>query len=132
MRQTKIERWGRWAQRAQKALVLGVSVGVLSACDDLLDAEIPHLLTDDAISGPGSAELQVTSAIALFECGISGFGWVALGHEDVMESVAGVANTAHVWRAAPVSGTCDTSSRCCSTANPASWSACWWRCMPAD
>jgi len=108
MRQTNIEQWGR---RAGKALVLGISLGALSACDDLLEVEIPHLLTEDAISGPGSAELQVTSAIALFECGISGFGWVALGHEDVMESVAGVANTAHVWRDDPATGTCDTSSQ---------------------
>jgi hypothetical protein len=90
--------------------VLGLSLGALSACDDLLDIELTHLLTEEAIAAASTAELQVMSAVALFECGSSTFGWVALGHEDVLESLAGVANTAHVWRETPGGGTCDTAS----------------------
>ena len=96
--------WGRWAGQA---LVLGVTVGALAACDDLLEADIPHLLTDDALAGSGTAGTQVASIQALYECGASTFGWVALGHEDVLESVAGVSSTSHVYRTAPVTGTCD-------------------------
>ena len=99
----RCEQLGRWAARA---LVLGVSVGALSACDDLLEAEIPHLLTDAAIEGPETAETQTNSMQALFECGISSFGWVGMGHEDVFESIAGVAGAAHIFDASANTGLC--------------------------
>lgn len=96
-------------KRTFQTLLLGLSVVTLSACDDLLDVELPHLLTDAAIEGSGTAETQVISAMALFECGMSAFGHVAAGHEDVFESIAGVGSTTHRFRATPVGGTCDTS-----------------------
>jgi hypothetical protein len=89
--------------------VLGATVGALTACDDLLEAEIPHLLTDDALAGAGTAGTQIASIQALYECGASSFGWIALGHEDVYESIAGVAGGAHIYRETPLTGTCDTS-----------------------
>jgi hypothetical protein len=89
---------------------LAVSLGALSACDDLLEVELTHLLTEDAIAGASTAELQVMSAVALFECGSSAFAWPMLGNEDVLESIAGVAGGAHVWRVTPGTGTCDTAS----------------------
>jgi len=107
MRQTKMERWGG---RACRALLLGLSLGALSACDDLLEVEIPHLLTDEAIQPAASAELQVMSAMGLYECGMAAFSWVAMGHEDVVESIAGVAGTAHRYRNTPVTGTCGSGS----------------------
>jgi hypothetical protein len=101
--------------------VLGVSVGALGACDSLLEVELPHILTDDAITQVTSAQIQVNSIQALFECGASGFAWMAQGHEDQMESVAGVAGAVHVFRTDPLTGTCDS-----STANYA-----WWDQMMA-
>ncbi|HSH74670.1 MAG TPA: RagB/SusD family nutrient uptake outer membrane protein [Longimicrobiales bacterium] len=109
MRQRKDR--GRWGRGAKRALVLGVVVGALSACDDLLEVDLPHLLTDEAISGAGTAETQVNSAIALYECGMATFAWVALGHEDVFESIAGVAGGAHIFRSTPVAGGCDQNSQ---------------------
>ncbi len=109
MRQTN--RLGGWRKRAAHALTLVASVVALSGCDDLLEVELPHLLTDDAIQGAATAETQVISAMALFECGISTFAWVGLGHEDVFESVAGVAGSAHIFRADPVAGGCDDNSQ---------------------
>jgi hypothetical protein len=88
--------------------VLGVSVGALSACDSLLEVELPHILTDDAISDVTSAQIQVNSIQALFECGMSAFSWIAMGHEDIFESVAGVAGGAHVFTSNPGTGACDT------------------------
>lgn len=104
MRQKMTNSLGR---RAGQALVLGMAVGALTACDGLLEADIPHLLTDEALAGAGTAGTQVASIQGLYECGASTFGWVALGHEDVYESVAGVAGSAHIYRESPVGGTCD-------------------------
>lgn len=84
-------------------------VAALAACDGLLDVESPHLITGDDLADPSNAQAQVYSAIAMFECGYSAFGWVALGHEDVLESVAGVAGTVHVFRSTPFTGVCDAS-----------------------
>ncbi len=92
---------GRWVGAAS-------CVAVLAACDGLLDVESPHLITGDDLQDPANAQSQVYSAVALFECGYSAFGWVALGHEDVLESVAGVAGTVHVFRSTPFTGVCDT------------------------
>ena len=107
MRQINLRSWGR---RGVQALILGVSLGALTACDDLLEVELPHLLTDAAIEGSGTAELQVMSAVALFECGYTAFGLMALGGEDAMESIAGVYGSGHVYDHTPDTGSCDGSS----------------------
>ena len=93
--------------RAALALTLGLSLGALGACDTLLEVELPHLLTDEAIEDQSTAEIQVNSAIALYECGAATFGWVALGHEDVLEAIAGLGATAAVYRDTPSEGECD-------------------------
>ena len=108
MRQTQ-HRGGRGL--TARTLVLGVSLGALSACDSLLEVELPHILTDEAIQDISSAQIQVNSAQALFECGTSSFSWIAMGHEGVFESVAGVAGGAHVFLAQPGTGTCDTTQQ---------------------
>jgi hypothetical protein len=91
-----------------RILAIGASLGTLSACDSLLDVELPHILTDEAIANVSSAQIQINSAQALFECGVSAMSWVALGHEDVFESVAGVA-VVHDFISTPGQGTCDSS-----------------------
>lgn len=94
-------------RRAAHALIVGL---VLGACDSLLEVELPHLLTDAAIESPTTAEVQVNSAIALFECGYSAFAVTALGHEDAMQSIAGVFGGGHGYTVTPADGTCDGSS----------------------
>lgn len=100
---------GRWGRRAANVLALGATVGALSACDDLLDVDLPHVLTDAAIEGAGSAVVQVNSAIALFECGYTAFGMMSLGAEDVAQSIAGVYSGGHVYDDTPDTGNCDGS-----------------------
>lgn len=95
--------------RAVQALFLGVSLGAMSACDSLLEVELPHLLTDAAIEGANTAGTQVNSAIALFECGYTAFGLTALGHEDAMASIAGVYSGGHVYSTLSETGVCDDS-----------------------
>jgi hypothetical protein len=100
----------RAARSVFRALILAVSLGALSACDSLLEVELPHLLTNDAITPVGSAEAQVNSAIALFECGYSEFATMTLGPEDAMQSIAGVGGGTHGYDHTPNTGACDTSS----------------------
>ncbi|HUF76638.1 MAG TPA: RagB/SusD family nutrient uptake outer membrane protein [Longimicrobiales bacterium] len=99
-------RFERWAGRAARVLGLGLALGTLSACDDLLEVELPHLLTDAALESAATAETQVESAVALFECGYNVLGTTALGHEDAMQSIAGVYGGGHVYDATPNTGTC--------------------------
>jgi len=101
----------RRGRRAALGLSLGLSLGALSACDSLLEVELPHLLTEAALEGPETAETQVNSIIALFECGSSAFGMVSLGHEDVIESIAGVGSSNSRYRNTPdTGGQCDDGS----------------------
>jgi hypothetical protein len=106
---------GRGRRAAAGILVL--SLGILTACDGLLDADLPHILTDAAVQGPTTAETQVNSAIALFECGYTAFGLTALGHEDVLESIAGAAQQ-HQYDQTPNVGNCDSSSANTSWIDP--------------
>jgi hypothetical protein len=99
----------QWGKRASNVLATGLAVVGLSACDSLLEVDLPHLLTDDAIAGIGTAELQVNSAIALFECGYTGFGAGAVGHDDTMTGVAGVGGGDNVFTSSTSSGGCDGS-----------------------
>ena len=108
MTMQKTMRVARWGRRAALALI-AVSIGTLSACDDLLDVSLPHLLTDEALGPEGTAETQVNSAIALFECGYTAFGLTALGAENTMQSIAGVYSGGHIYDDTPDTGTCDTS-----------------------
>ena len=39
----------RKRSRAALGLTLGLTIGALSACESLLEVELPHLLTDDAL-----------------------------------------------------------------------------------
>ena len=93
-----------------RALFLGVSLAALSACDDLLEVELPHLLTNDAIADVGSVDTQINSAISLFECGYSEFATMTLGPEDAMQSIAGVGGGTHGYDHTPNTGECDSSS----------------------
>lgn len=91
-------------------LIAGAFAVMLGACDSLLEVELPHLLTNDAIAGAGSAETQINSAIALFECGYSEFTTMSLGPEDAMQSIAGVGGGTHGYDHTPNTGECDSSS----------------------
>lgn len=106
-------------KRGAFSFLVLASVASMAACDGLLDAELPHLLTDAAVEGPSTAETQVNSIIALFECGYTAFGLTALGAEDVMESIAGAAQQ-HSYDHTPNTGTCDSSS-----ANTSWWDGVW-------
>lgn len=96
--------------RIGRLVTLVAAAGLVGACDGLLDVDLPAQLTDDALANPSSAETQVNSAIAIFECGYSAMVWRHLGNEDVFESIAGVASGAHVYAGIAPDGDCDSDS----------------------
>ena len=99
-------------KRGGTGLALGLMLGLsASGCDSLLEVDLPHLLTDAAIEAESTAEVQVNSAIALFECGYTAMGLMALGHEDVAESEAGVFGGGHIFDASANTGDCDSSTQ---------------------
>jgi hypothetical protein len=73
--------------RAALVLALGVA---LSACDSLLQVELPGQVTEDATFVPSQAALLVSSAIADVECALSDFtAFEVAGYEDVATRTVG-------------------------------------------
>ena len=66
--------WGR-------ALALLLGVGVLSACGDLLDVDLPAELTDQALEDPAGAETQMVTLVTHYEDGFDEFADEVLGRE---------------------------------------------------
>ena len=104
--------WTSWGRRSAAVLMLGLSVGALSACDSLLEVDLPAQLTNEALTDPAGAETQINSVISLFECAYSAYSWQIMGNEDVMETIAGVASGSHQYYASAgnFQGDCDSDS----------------------
>jgi hypothetical protein len=88
-----------------------VCVAALAGCDGLLDVDVPDTITGEDLAAAANADLQVRSAIALFECGYSAFSWVALGHEGVLEPWTGLTSGTLVFTPTPLTGECDTTQQ---------------------
>jgi hypothetical protein len=71
----QMKRWGRLA------VVLGFAFGA-SACDKLLEVELPAQLGDDALDDPSGAEAVVGSMIEHYEQAVDLMVWQLHGHED--------------------------------------------------
>ncbi len=84
----------RYVRREGRRLVLSALLmaasGSLSACDGLLDVEVPGDMTEAELFNPEMAETMVVSAIADFECGFSNYTVAAFGFEDGGLSVGGL------------------------------------------
>jgi len=61
-------------RRAAGALTMVLAIAGLSACDSLLEVDLPGDLTREGLDNPRNASLLVTSTIANFECGMA--DWV--------------------------------------------------------
>ena len=71
--------------------VMAVALCVAAtACDGLLDVELPGQVTEDGTFVPQQARLLVNSAIADIECAISDFtAFEAAGYEDATTRTVG-------------------------------------------
>ena len=72
-----------------RGLALFLALGGLIACNELLEVDLPASVLESTLEAPESAELQVFSAVAFFECAYSELGYQALGHEDLWERLTG-------------------------------------------
>ena len=69
-------------RRASVALILGLSLGILSGCEDVLSVNLPASLTDEALASPSAASTLVTSFITHFENQYNEHVWETFGRED--------------------------------------------------
>ena len=106
----RVKRFRNASRRAAVGTALCLGLVTLSACETLLDVDLPHILTDQALESETTAETQVNSAIALFECGYSALAWVSMGHEDILEAISGLGESAAVYRDTPSTGGCDSNA----------------------
>jgi hypothetical protein len=65
-----------------KIMLLGLSLAAFTACDGVLDVELPAQLTDDALADPKGAQIQVNTFINWFEEAFDQHVYNHLGRED--------------------------------------------------
>src|SRR5262245_44255810 len=65
-----------------KILLLGLSLAAFTACEGVLDVELPSQLTDDALSDPKGAQVQVNTFINWYEEAFDQHVYNHLGRED--------------------------------------------------
>ncbi len=80
-----------WRTRACVVVTLGLSLGALSACDSLLEVDLPAQLGTSALEDPAGADTQLNSIITHFEGGYQLMVWDLFGHEDGGEIFSNVA-----------------------------------------
>ena len=61
-----------WGRRTRIVLTLGLSLGALTGCEELLDVELPAQLGDEAVEDPAGATTLVNTVIGHFE---GGYNW---------------------------------------------------------
>ena len=72
-----------------RPVTLGLFLGVLGGCNDILAVDLPSELTDEALNDPAGAATQLNSAILSFESASNEFTWTLHGREDGGEIVIG-------------------------------------------
>ncbi len=85
MKSSRQRQRARSFERGALALLLVMSVGGLSACSGLLDADLPSQLTDGALTDPSGAETQANTIITHFESAYDIHTYRTLGREDAGE-----------------------------------------------
>lgn len=97
-------------------LLLGAFIGVgASACDGLLDVELPTRVPAESLDDPGMADVLVSSAIADFECGFANY-IVATGMltDELWDSTGWIAITTWNQRRIPATHGALNSNSCTS------------------
>ena len=79
---------GTWVR---KGVTLALSLGAISACDNLLEVDLPAQLGTSALEDPAGADTQLNTVITHFENGYQLLVWDLFGHEDGGEIFSNVA-----------------------------------------
>ena len=95
-----------WRTATIAALVVGVT-----ACESMLDVELPGNLTEEDLYQPESAEILVSSFIADFECAFSMYAATMSGAEDATWKTSGYFTVSTEYQTQrPAGGACTTNS----------------------
>lgn len=95
-------------QRQLKVGALICAAAVTTACDKVLEVDLPSAVTADALNDPSTAALQVNSVLGAVECGYSALVVWASGLEDNFQRVAGSGPGFTQYGDTPSGGECDT------------------------
>ena len=98
---------GSFRRAVRVGLIVALPLGALTACDSLLEVELPAEFTEDVLTDPAGVDAQVSAVIGLFECGSSTFNFVAAGMEDVWEPLVGTIQSVAFYSPRPSTGGCD-------------------------
>ncbi|MGD2046266.1 MAG: hypothetical protein PVJ80_16060 [Gemmatimonadota bacterium] len=102
---------GPLAHGMRRAALLAATVVGLSACDSLLEVELPGNLTEDDLYQPQSAEILINSAIADFECSFSMYTATMSGAEDATWKTSGYFTVSTEYQTTrPGGGSCTENS----------------------
>jgi hypothetical protein len=94
-------------RRQARTAALLCAVAATSACDTLLEVDLPSAITSDALDDPNTAALQVNSIIGAVECAYSALVVHASGAEDNFQRVAGSGPAFSQYIDTPSGGDCD-------------------------
>ena len=99
---------GSFRRAVRVGLIVASPIGALTACDSLLEVDLPASLTEDVLLDPTGVDSQISAVIGLFECGYSTFVWVASGREEVWEPLNGIIQTTARYGTRGNTGGCDS------------------------
>ncbi len=91
-------------------IALAMAVGSLSACEGVLEVELPGEIDGASVFQPAQASILVASAIGDMECGISDFiAGQGGGGDDALVRITGWWGQAHEYATTTTTGNCHTS-----------------------
>ena len=102
---------GSFRRAVRVGLIVALPIGALTACDSLLEVDLPAQLTEDVLVDPAGVDAQVSAVIGLFECGYSTFTYVSAGMEDIWEPLVGTSQVIGYYTARGDTGECDQEQR---------------------
>jgi len=93
-REVRVPRGPRRPQRSVTMLLVGILIVTTSACDRLLEVELPSRLPADALNDPSLAQTLVLGAVADFECALTNYiAATAMLTDELIGSTGWVAPT---------------------------------------
>ena len=102
---------GSFRRAVRVGLIVALPIGALTACDSLLEVDLPAQLTEDVLVDPAGVDAQISAVIGLFECGYSTFTYVSAGMEDIWEPLVGTSQVIGYYTARGDTGECDQEQR---------------------
>ena len=98
---------GSFRRAVRVGLIVALPLSALTACDSLLEVDLPAQLTEDVLVDPAGVDAQINAVIGIFECGYSAWTLIASGMADVWDPLNGVIQQVSRYNPRPNTGDCD-------------------------